>query len=133
MIHKRFYQKYPQDPAVRSSYVKTLESIKQRADQTFERNDLATAGFIYEALSKSIPSATPLAQSLSFDREGLIKKTGSCQKILFQNGLEQYRSGNLNQAVSIWKGILAFDPEDQETKKAVDMAVLQIKNLDRAK
>jgi len=31
------------------------------------------------------------------------------------------------------EAILSFDPEDQEIKKAVDMAVLQIKNLEKTK
>ena len=129
-LHKQFYQKYPQDPVVRSGFIKTLESIKRKADRTFEKNDLATAGSIYDALSKMIPS--PFVRSLSFNREDLIKKIGICKKILFGNGLEQYRAGNLNQAVSIWKSILTFDPEDEEIRKAVGMATLQIKNLDKA-
>jgi hypothetical protein len=58
---------------------------------------------------------------------------GNCKKFLFENGLQQYRSGNLNQAISLWKSILVFDPENQEIKKAVDMASLQSKNLQKAK
>lgn len=132
-IYKEIYQKYPQEPTVRSGYIKTLESIKSKGDQAFERSDFALAGCIYEILLNNFSSATHLSRSLSFGSKVLTAKIMSCKKILFKNGLEQYRSGNLNKAISIWKSILHFDPENQEIRKAVDMAALQSKNLEKVK
>jgi tetratricopeptide (TPR) repeat protein len=132
-IYKEIYQKYPRDLTVRRGYIKTLKSIKGSGDRAFERSDFALAGCVYEILLKNFSSVTHLNGSFSFDREGLTAKIKSCKKILFENGLEQYRSGNLNQAISIWKSILVFDPENQEIKKAVDMATLQFKNLQKTK
>ena len=76
---------------------------------------------------------THLNGSCSFDRDGLTAKIRTCKKNLFENGLEQYRSGNLDQAISIWKGILTFDPGDQEIKGVVDKATLQLENLQKIK
>ena len=132
-VYKEIYQKYPQDPTVRSSYIKTLESIKSRGDRAFERTDFALAGYVYQILLKNFSSVNHLSSSFSFNREVLTRKIKSVKKILFENGLEQYRSGNLNQAISTWKSILAFDPENQEIKKAVDIAILQSKNLGKVK
>jgi tetratricopeptide (TPR) repeat protein len=132
-ICKEIYPKYPQDPTVRSVYIKTLESIKSSGDRAFERSDFALAGCVYEILLKNFSSVSHLNGSFSFNRDGLTEKIRNCKKILFENGLEQYRSGNLNQAISLWKSILAFDPENQEIKKAVDIAILQSKNLEKAK
>ena len=132
-ICKEIYPKYPQDPTVRSVYIKTLESIKSSGDRAFERSDFALAGCVYEILLKNFSSVSHLNGSFSFNRDGLTEKIRNCKKILFENGLEQYRSGNLNQAISIWKSILVFDPENQEIKKAVDIAILQSKNLEKAK
>lgn len=129
---KGIFQKYPQDPAVQSGYIRTLESIKTSGDRAFESSDFALAGTVYEILLKNIPSVKQLNGSFSFNRGGLTSKIRNCKKILFENGLEQYRSGNLNQAISLWKSILAFDPENQEIRKAVDMATLQYKNLLKA-
>ncbi|OGP78142.1 MAG: hypothetical protein A2V86_03085 [Deltaproteobacteria bacterium RBG_16_49_23] len=69
--------------------------------------------------------------SLKSDRKNA--KIESCRKILFENGLAQYRSGNLNQAISVWRSILTFDPQNQEVKKAVDTALLHSRNLERSK
>jgi len=127
------YQKYPQDPGVRSGYIKTLESIKSSGDRAFEKKDFALAGCAYETLLKNFSSVKQWNGAISFSREGLTTRVENCRKILFQNGLEQYRSGNLNQAIALWKSILIFDPENQEIRKAVDMATLQYKNLQGAK
>jgi tetratricopeptide (TPR) repeat protein len=132
-ICKEIHQKCPRDPTVHSSYIKTLESIKRNGDRAFEKGDFALAGWIYEILLKHVSSVTQLNGSLSFEKKGLSEKIKSCTKILFENGLKQYRSGNLDRAITIWKTILTFDPENQEIKKAVDMATLQLGNLQKIK
>jgi len=130
-IYRDFHLQYPWDTIVRDRYIRILESIKGRADAAFRNNDLGPAGWTYKILLKNYPSH--LARLLSYNNELLDAKIESCRKILFENGLEQYRFGNLPQAVSIWRSILTFDPENQEIKKAVDIAILQSKNLEKAK
>jgi tetratricopeptide (TPR) repeat protein len=132
-ICKDLYQKYPRDLSVRSRYIRALESIKNNGDRAFERGDFALAGRVYEILLKHVSSATHLNGSCFFDTGGLTAKVTACKKKLFENGLEQYRSGNLDQAISTWKGILAFDPGNQEIKRVVDIATHQLKNLQKAK
>ncbi len=129
---KEMYHKYPQDDIVRAGYVRTIESIKTSGDRAFTERDFALAGCVYEVVLRSISSMNHLNGSFSFSREGLAARIRNCRKILFENGLEQYRSGNLNQAISLWKSILAFDPENREIKRAVDMATLQYSNLQKA-
>ncbi len=132
-VSREIYQKYSRDPAIQKCYIRTLESIKSAGDQAFKRKDFGLAGCVYEVLLRNISSTKQLNGIFSFNQESLTAKLGSCRKILFQNGLEQYRSGNLNQAIALWKSILVFDPENQEIRKAVDMATLQVKNLKDAK
>jgi tetratricopeptide (TPR) repeat protein len=127
------YQRYPQDPNVRRGYISTLESIKTRGDRAFEGSDFALAGCVYDIVLRNVSSMDHLNGSFSFSRESLIARIRNCEKILFENGLKQYRSGNLKQAISLWKSILAFDPENQEIIKAVDIASLQARNLEEAK
>jgi tetratricopeptide (TPR) repeat protein len=132
-IYKEIHQKYPRDLTIRSGYIRTLESVKSNGDRAFERGDFALAGWVYEILLKHVPSATHLNGSSSLNRDGLTARIKICKKNLFENGLEQYRSGNLDQAIWIWKGILTFDPGNQEVKRVVDMATLQLKNLQKTK
>ncbi len=130
---KEMYKKYPQDSNVRSGYIRTLELVKTSGDRAFTERDFALAGCVYEIVLRNISPVNRLNGSLSFSRDGLTARIRNCRKILFEFGLEQYRSGNLNQAISLWRSILAFDPENQEIKRAVDMATLQHSNLQKAK
>jgi len=130
-IYRETYQKYPLDRTVQRGYVRSLELIKNGGDRAFERRDFAAAGYVYESLLKNISFVKQLNGSFSFDREELTARIRNCEKILFQDGLEKYRSGNLGQAISLWKSILVFDPENEEVKKAVDIATLQLKNLQK--
>jgi len=50
-----------------------------------------------------------------------------------ENFLQYDGAGNLGQAISIWKAILAFDPGNEKVKKVVDRATLQLKNLQKTK
>lgn len=46
-----------------------------------------------------------------------------------QRALDEYRKGNLAGAISIWKSILEFDPNNADIKKAINTATIQLKNL----
>lgn len=129
-VYRELSEQYPRDPQVWEGYNKVLESIKNSADQALQKKDLALAGSTYRLLLKRGPSGHPVGHPLSYSRETLTGKITHCRKVLFENALEQYRSGNLNQAILIWKSILTFDPENTEVRKAVEMASLQSRNLE---
>jgi tetratricopeptide (TPR) repeat protein len=130
-LYHELYQQYPRDPVVQNNCTNLLELIKANADFAFEKNDLVLAGSTYRILFRNLGVFTFINHSISYNRELLNTNIEKCQRKLFENGLEQYRSGNLNTAISIWKSILTFDPENPEVKKAVDIAILQLRNLER--
>jgi len=130
-IYRGLIQQYPWDTTVRNGYVSLLESIKGQADLEFERKNFAQAGRTYRILSKNYSSLNHLKHFLSYNAELLNAGIETCRKILFEDGLEQYRSENLSQAIAIWRDILTFDPENLEVKKATDKAIIQIRNLEK--
>jgi tetratricopeptide (TPR) repeat protein len=132
-IYRGLIQQYPWDTTVRNGYVSLLESIKGQADLDFKRKDFAQAGRTYRILLKNYSSLSHLNRFLSYNVGLLDAGIETCRKILFDDGLQHYRSGNLSQAISIWKNILTFDPESLEVKKATDMATLQSGNLKKIK
>ncbi len=132
-IYSGLIREYPEDTTVRDGYVSFLESIKARADLDFKRKDFAHAGRTYRILLKNYSSVSRLKRFLSYNAGLLNTRIETCRKILFEDALGQYRSGNLSQAISIWKSILTFSPENQEVKKAVDKAILQAGNLEKIK
>ena len=130
-IYKDLYQQYPSDNRVRNRYIRILELIKGQGDLYFEGGNFTLAGRTYTILLKNSSSLNQVERFLKY-RSGLLDtKIEDCRKMLFENGLRQYRSGDLSQAVSIWRNILTFDSENPEVKKAIDRATLQSKNLER--
>jgi len=132
-IYSGLIQEYPQDTTVRDGYVSLLESIRRQADLEFKRKDFVHAGRPYRILLQNYSSLTSLKRFLSYNAGLLNTRIETCRKILFEDALGQYRSGNLSQAISIWRNILTFDPENQEVKKAMDKAILQAGNLEKIK
>jgi len=132
-IYRGLIQQYPWDTTVRNGYVSLLESIKGQADLDSKRKDFAQAGRTYRILLKNYSSLSHLNRFLSYNAGLLNTGIETCRKILFEDGLEQYRSGNLSQAISIWRDILTFDPENLEVRKATDKATLQTRNLKKIK
>ena len=132
-IYRGLIQQYPWDTTVRNGYVSLLESIKGQADLNFKRKDFAQAGRTYRILLKNYSSLSYLNRFFSYNAGLLDTGIETCRKILIEDALEQYRSGNLSQAISIWKNILTFDPENLEVKKAMDKAILQTRNLEKIK
>ena len=130
-IYSGLIRQYPQETTWRNDYVTLLESIKAQADLDFKHKDFVHAGRTYRILLTNYSSLSRLKRSLSYS--GGVLKTGieACRKILFENALEQYRSGNLSQAISTWRNILTFDPENPEVKKAMERAILQAGNMEK--
>jgi tetratricopeptide (TPR) repeat protein len=130
-IYRSLTQQYPSDTTVSNLYISLLESIKGQADLDFKRKDFAPAGRTYRILLKNYSSLSHLNSFLSYNAGLLDTGIETCRKILFEDALEQYRSGNLSQAISIWRNILSFDPENLEVKKARNKAILQTRNLEK--
>jgi tetratricopeptide (TPR) repeat protein len=130
-LYYDLHQQYPRDLVVQNSCKNILELIKTNGDLAFDNNDFGQAGSTYRILLKNFGALNLMGCSLFYDRELLNARIKKSQRKLFENGLEQYRAGNLELAISIWKRILAFDPENPAAKKAVDKATFQLRNLQK--
>jgi len=123
------YAKNRKDGALRSSYIRIIEEIKNAADSAFKNNRFDTAGAVYNILLRDAFQTTDFADAVSFDREFLKSRIKTCARILTQEGLLKYREARLDEAISIWKKVLAFDHDNVEVKNAIGTAQNQLKNL----
>jgi tetratricopeptide (TPR) repeat protein len=122
-------RKHPKNPTLSTNYRKTIEDIHGLADEAFAREDFASSGRAYFVLLKNYPNYQELIPELSFDKGSLNAQLEDCSSHLSQRALADYRKGNLAEAISIWKSILAFDPNNSGIAKAIDTATIQLKNL----
>ena len=132
-VYKLSFAKYPENQKLLSNYLKTLENIKRVADRAFEKKDYNLAGQTYYTLLKNYSNFKNFAELLSFNSEFLNARVTECRTCVSRKGLEQYRKRNFREAISIWKNLLAFDPNNIYIRNAIDTATIQLKTLEGKK
>jgi tetratricopeptide (TPR) repeat protein len=132
-VYAAALDRHPDSEALLDAYTKALESIKEDADKAYENQDYAKAGEIYRTLLKCGFGKRPQLGELTFDDDYLTMRIGACSKMLIEHGIMKYRTGDLEQAIAIWKKILVFNPSDREAKTAIDRATVQLQNLKQMK
>jgi tetratricopeptide (TPR) repeat protein len=118
---------------LRQGYARMGEQVVLAADAAYQKKDFAEAGSIYRALFESGITTRDFAQSLTFDDDYLDKQIKACSKTLMEIGLMKYREEKLDEAIAIWKKILAFDLDNKNVRSAIDTATVQLQQLKNLK
>jgi len=119
------------NPAQSAGLRRIMEETKGLSDKALARKDFVAAGKGYAVLSREYPLARQAGLSLTFSLSEAEEGLKSCRSQLTREGLDQYRKGNLTEAIAIWQGLLQFDPENVEILKAVETAAEQLKKLQK--
>jgi tetratricopeptide (TPR) repeat protein len=122
-------QYYPKDKDLKNSFGATVTEIHSIGEKALKSSHHITAGKAYSALLRKYSLIEKSAANLPFSKKTAESGLKQCQNILMRKGLEQYRKGNLDAAIAIWKDILKFDPDDVEVKKAIQNAESQLKKI----
>lgn len=122
-------QKHPHDLSLAREYVKSIENIASAADKALDKKDFASAGRNYDVLLKNYAHFKGFDKELSFNSIYLNEKLSYCKKAIFKQGFQEYRKGNLGEAIALWQHLLVIDPQNTDIKKALRTATLQQKNL----
>jgi len=128
-VYAEACRKYPENQALFTNYDKTIEDINRAANEAFSREDFASSGRAYYVLQKNKSYCQELFRKPPLDKGFLHGRLEHCSSHLSQRALAEYRKGNLAEAISIWKSIIAFDPNNVSIMKAIDTATIQQKNL----
>lgn len=132
-VYADAYRHYPRNAALRAGYIRAGEQIRIIGETAFQRKDFVEAGSACVILLKSSILEKDFAEELSFGRERLNQQIQACSKGLLEAGLVQYRDGNLDEAISTWRKVAAFDPDNKEVKNAIEKAAIQLQNLKNMK
>lgn len=127
-IYSAAYDKYHQ-PILRYHYAGTGEQIRNAADAAYQRKAFADAGSIYLVLFESCIATRDFAGSLSFNDGYLSGQIKACSKALTEIGLVKYREEKLDEAISNWQKVLAFDHDNKGVMKAIHTATRQLQQL----
>ncbi len=116
-------------PELESGWRRTAEEVMRRSEEAEGKEDLITAGKGYAALLKNLALLGKTKPPPPFSRGDLEARLNTLRNRLTRRGLEDYRRGNLREAIAVWQGLLEFDPGNAEIKKAVETATEQLKKL----
>jgi len=131
--YKMEIAKRPHDQSLTQDYVKNLDEMKVAADHEYEKENYTSACKTYNILNKNYSTFRSFTHMLSFNKQTLTKRLTDCKTTLSKKGFQEYREGNLNEAIALWQGYLVIDPNNADIRKAVNTATLQQKNLQQAK
>jgi tetratricopeptide (TPR) repeat protein len=110
-------------------YARGVGELRAMGAKALAAKDYAEAGKITGLLLKNLDSFKGLgapAERGASDRKDLAESLRGGSSGLTNNGLAEYRKGNLEKAMAIWADLLAFDPDNAEIKKAVETAKAQL-------
>ncbi len=128
-VYSTGYLENPDDADCRAGFISILEEIKRTGEGAFSKENFVLAGRTYSSLLKYFKSFEKFRASLSFSEKSLDEGVRVCRTELNKKALEQYRKENLAEAISIWQSLLTFDPDNIETKKAIETATIQLKKI----
>lgn len=127
--HKKGLQTFPGWEILEENLDKTIGKIHIIGNKALAEEDYTTAGLSYSALLNNYPWIKKTASPLPITSSTLQDRIKRCRTQLTRMGLLRYREGKLKEAISIWKGILKFDPKNEKIAKAVANAEEQLKKI----
>ena len=127
--YRPLFHEYHNDKSLTQSFYNIVSHFYNREKTALKSNDLAAAGYINYALLENYDLIERYIRSLPFSKRSLEEGKRMCRDSLMKIGLDCYRKGDLQEAISTWKEILKFDPENGEIKKAIKNSEEQLKRI----
>ena len=128
-VYQGALKDYPGDETLREGYARAVDEIKAAGDRALAAKDFASAGKIESLLIRNLKAFEGLETHAALNGDELLKALKLCSSNLTNSGLAEYRQGNLERAIQVWEGLLAFEPGNAEIKKAVETAKAQLGKL----
>lgn len=110
-------------------YSEAINNLIGRGDSRMKRKDYKGAGVSFRKAIDYYPRDASVSKKIKLSRRKLQDNIRICSNSLMEAGLMKYRAGQIEDAISIWKGIRLFDPGNSEAIKALDTATIQLENL----
>ena len=97
------------------------------SEELAKKGEFSECGIYTRQLLSLYPHSLPAVSGVS--AEQISQRMNSCSEELMAKGLEAYRAGQMQQAISFWTALLVFNPERADAKKAIDTCSIQLRNL----
>lgn len=112
-----------------SEYAASINGLAAKGMGHLESMDYFAAGTSFRKAIENYPKNPAVQSKIKYSTSQLDAVLKECSQKLMEEGLIKYRDGALEEAVSVWKKILRFDPGHAEAKKSIETATVQLKRL----
>jgi len=110
-------------------YALAVKGLLAAGNDAYASGDYATAARSFKVVLNAYQAEPSRRDRASLEPKRTKALLDTCVNRLMEQGLEEYRRGNLESAIRKWKALLAIKPGHQEAKKALDTATVQLRTL----
>ena len=123
------WKEEPGHPGVSREFDGVVLALKRNGDAAYEQGKLEDAGKRWMGTLRYMnhPAAKP--KEYPFTRADVQGQVDRLTAWLMEEGLLEYRKGNIQAAIASWKTVLAYDPGNVEATKSIRTATTQLEIL----
>jgi len=123
------FKENPGHPGVLKDFPEAIIGLKNSGDEAFRQGRLEEAGRRWSAALRFLSHPADKGKALPFTKADLKAGIDQLSASLMEKGLIEYRKGNLESAITVWRAILSYDPSHEEAARSVQTATIQLENL----
>ena len=112
-------------------YLMAIKGLIATGEESLARGDYADAGQSFRLVLDFYPVHSSLRGKVNRGPTQVRNQLDTSADRLMEQGLIEYRSGHLQNAINKWKGITVFDAGNKEAIKAIETATIQLRALEK--
>lgn len=110
-------------------YVTSINGLIDDGMKYYAEGEYGKAGIAFTKAIENFPSSKSLVARIKSSPKEMKSYIKTVTERLMEEGLKEYRDGNLKNAISTWEKIIKYDPNHAEANKMIDVTTVQINNL----
>ena len=110
-------------------YVASINGLIENGMEYYSERDYGRAGIAFTKTIDNFPSSRSIAYRIKSSPKEIKPYIKTLTDKLMEEGLKEYRGGNLGNAIITWRKIVEYHPDCSEANKMIDITTIQMKNL----
>jgi len=114
-------------------FVLSINRQLEIGDNAYSAGDYSMAAHSYKSVLNAYPAEPALRKQIKHEPKKIRSNMEFCTSRMMEQGLSEYRCGRLESAIGKWKDLLTISPGNNEARKALDTATIQLQSLQNLK
>ena len=110
-------------------YVVSINGLIENGMEYYAEGNYGLAGIAFTKTIDNFPSSRSLTYRIKSSPKEIKPYIKTLTDKLMEEGLKEYRGGNLGNAISTWRKIIEYQPNHSEANKMIEITTIQMENL----